>query len=107
MGNNSQGRLGVGDKRLDNSSVPRLVESLSKEKIVIIACGKGHSAAISNNGDVYMWGMGGFGALGNGDIETKYEPRRIDYFYGNRIQIVNASCGDKHSVFIDGSFNLN
>lgn len=47
MGNNINGRLGLGDKSLSHSSVPCLVESLVDYTISKVTCGWTHTAAIS------------------------------------------------------------
>ncbi len=65
MGNNSDGKLGVGQPHLKNSNVPCLVENLSG--IVKVACGGSHTLAVHENGQVYSWGQGYNGALGLND----------------------------------------
>ena len=52
-GNGGLGRLGHGD--LNNRNVPTKVQNLSKEKIVKVACGKYHSAALSSTGKLFTW----------------------------------------------------
>jgi alpha-tubulin suppressor-like RCC1 family protein len=54
MGNNSDGRLGIGDKSLKSSNVPCLVEGL--DNIVSVKCGMAHTLALKNDGSVYSWG---------------------------------------------------
>jgi len=63
MGSNNEGRLGINDKSLKQSSTPCLVESLSGSKAVVISCGWGHSAAVLENGELYTWGIDEHGAL--------------------------------------------
>jgi len=47
MGNNLNGRLGIGEKAGTHSSVPCLIENLQSYTIIKISCGWTHSAAIS------------------------------------------------------------
>jgi alpha-tubulin suppressor-like RCC1 family protein len=54
MGSNSEGKLGVGDKLIKNSSVPCLVEGI--DKISIVRCGLAHTIALKGDGNVYSWG---------------------------------------------------
>jgi len=42
-----------------------------------VSCGSGHSAAVMENGEVYTWGDGRYGALGNGSLENRYCPTRV------------------------------
>ncbi|KAJ7519002.1 hypothetical protein O6H91_20G018700 [Diphasiastrum complanatum] len=53
---------------------PRLVEDLESEKLVHIAAGGAHSAAVSESGDVYTWGRDeGEGRLGHGNEDLMNE----------------------------------
>ena len=65
MGNNQDGKLGVGQMHMRSSNVPCLVENLSG--IVKVACGSSHTLAISEHGQAYSWGLGFSGALGIGE----------------------------------------
>lgn len=47
MGNNLNGRLGLGDKSLTHSAVPCLVEGLLQHYVTKISCGLAHTAAIT------------------------------------------------------------
>jgi len=104
MGSNFHGRLGLGDQTLTHSSVPCLVESLLNERIMNVSCGTSHTIAITDIGDAFSWGLGEFGALGNNDTFTRYVPSKIDYFAKNKIPIVGAACGSRHSIFMTRIF---
>ncbi|CAD1473829.1 unnamed protein product, partial [Heterotrigona itama] len=43
-------------------------------KVVKIFCGMSHLAALTNMGDLYMWGCNKFGSLGLGDLKDQYFP---------------------------------
>lgn len=103
MGNNLNGRLGLGDQSLTHSSVPCLVESLLNERISKIACGVNNTIAITETGIVYTWGLGDFGVLGTGNSSTQYSPTMLEYFRNNNIQIESASCGNKHAGFVSSN----
>lgn len=53
-GHGGHGQLG--HPTLQNHRVPLAIKALSDERIVHIACGGSTSAAISEKGDLYMWG---------------------------------------------------
>jgi alpha-tubulin suppressor-like RCC1 family protein len=92
MGSNSDGRLGINDKTLAYSSYPLLVEALMGTKISQISCGGSHSAAVSNEGEIYTWGKGPM--LGHGDVVTRWAPEKLEMEF---TYVVQASCGETHS----------
>lgn len=103
MGNNSDGRLGIVEKENRKIvNVPVLVERLLDHKIIKISCGSGHTAALSDAGEVFSWGLNQFGALGLGRIvdHSLSAPSRIPYFVENGIRIVDVSCGSRHTGFV-------
>ncbi|KAJ1290816.1 hypothetical protein BS78_02G272100 [Paspalum vaginatum] len=53
-GHGGHGQLG--HPTLQNHRIPLAIKALSEERIVYIACGGSTSAAISDKGDLYMWG---------------------------------------------------
>ena len=80
-GGNSFGQLGLGTKK--STCVLQKVEAIEHIRIRGILCA-GHSAAISDTGDVYVWGTGVFGA----------------YVLPHKV------CGGAREVSIGGSFTL-
>ncbi len=70
FGSNNEGQLGVGDNDLKASDNPLLVESLSMFQAIGLACGAYHSAAITEKGELYAWGLAEKGALGYGGHES-------------------------------------
>ena len=55
-GEGDDGKLGHGDRIYYDR--PKLIEALKPHKIVDIACGGHHSAAITNKGQLFTWGKG-------------------------------------------------
>ena len=51
---------------LRSCTIPTLVTTLAGEKIVNIAAGSMHSAAVTDDGVLYTWGKGSYGRLGHG-----------------------------------------
>jgi|LakMenE01Jun11ns_1017448.scaffolds.fasta_scaffold7804865_1 alpha-tubulin suppressor-like RCC1 family protein len=56
MGNNAYGKLGIDadPEKLMFSSVPNLIEGI--KGVIKVACGKNHTLALTDWGDVYSWG---------------------------------------------------
>ena len=62
-GNNSYGKLGIPvDKKVTQYSSPRYIMS----GVEYVDLGYDHSACITENGELYMWGKNSFGQLGIG-----------------------------------------
>lgn len=40
-----------------------------------------HLAALTNTGDLYMWGCNKFGSLGLGDLKDQYFPLKVKKLY--------------------------
>lgn len=53
-GHGGQGQLGHGS--VHNQKIPAVVEALAHEHIIYISCGGSSSAAVTDNGKLYMWG---------------------------------------------------
>lgn len=97
MGSNTDGRLGIGSRSIKQSPSPCLVEDLANTKALKISCGWGHTAAIVESGEVYAWGVGEFGALGNGSLENKWLPTAMSISRGGAFDI---SCGCRHTGIV-------
>jgi alpha-tubulin suppressor-like RCC1 family protein len=93
-GKGAHGRLGHGSE--DNEVLPRRVESLRKSNIVSIAAGYDHSAAVSADGRVWMWGHGEWYQLGTGNKKNMLEPTLIEI----DASVKQVSCGGSH-LFCD------
>merc|ERR1712154_499627 len=96
-GDGSYGEIGHGAFKASQS--PRLV--LLNKNIASIACGRYHSAAISNNGSLYSWGCGDNGQLGrpqniNQDkMKANSIPKLVLSLLGNVVGEI--SCGEHHT----------
>ncbi|KAK4368002.1 hypothetical protein RND71_011794 [Anisodus tanguticus] len=94
-GNNEYGQLGTGDTQ--PRSQPIAVQGLSGLTLVDTAAGGWHSAALTDDGEVYGWGRGEHGRLGFGDDKSsKMVPQKVQLLAGENI--VQVSCGGTHSV---------
>lgn len=103
-GDNSSGQLGTGD--FDSSLIPRAVNwssvALSSgEKMVELSLGKEHSCALSNQGRIYCWGSGYYGALGIGGTASSGFPRRVD----SNKKFIALAAGGYHTCARDEELN--
>mmetsp|Transcript_34143 Transcript_34143/g.59619 ORF Transcript_34143/g.59619 Transcript_34143/m.59619 type:complete len:940 (-) Transcript_34143:107-2926(-) len=98
MGSNADGRLGIGDHSVRQSASPCLVEALVNYRAVSVNCGWGHTAAVLEDGSVYTWGIGEFGALGLNSLDSQWSPARITMPRDTRV--IQVSCGSRHSAMI-------
>lgn len=118
MGSNSEGRLGIGNTTIRQSSSPCLVEDLIRFNCVQISCGWGHTVAVmgesipipiinsylflADNGEAYSWGVGEYGALGIGTTDSEWSPAKISLEGKPSARIVKVSCGSRHTGIISG-----
>lgn len=67
------GQLGLGDKR--PAVVPTQVEhgGLEDECVLSVSCGSRHTLAVTEDGEVFSWGLGHFGALGRSFTPFEYD----------------------------------
>lgn len=96
MGGNSLGQLGVG-AHISQSLHPVLVETLMDKNLELIAVGQYHNAVVAN-GQLFMWGWGVYGQLGNGGIEDVQVPTALPFFYGRKIKQI--ALGHVHSLVL-------
>lgn len=54
FGQGSLGQLGLGEE--DDQTKPKLVTELRNTKVVKLACGARHSAALTDTGVLFTWG---------------------------------------------------
>jgi alpha-tubulin suppressor-like RCC1 family protein len=64
FGSNTCGQLGHGDRQ--PQPLPKQVDALAGLRVVAVAAGEHHSAAVTDGGQVFTWGRAEGGALGHG-----------------------------------------
>ena len=106
MGSNSDGRLGIGDRSIKMLSAPCLVEDLSWGKATELSCGWGHTAIVLDNGEIFTWGVGTYGALGIPKLETQWRPVKVEFKDEAGVMIKQVSCGTRHTGMIDSKGRL-
>jgi alpha-tubulin suppressor-like RCC1 family protein len=63
-----------------------LIHDTKEVKVVQCSAGFGHTAALSENGELFMWGFNVYGQLGSGDKKSRFTPVRIERdILGNHI----------------------
>jgi len=76
-GANAYGQLGTEQmERL--SAVFTQVHALAGMRVAAVSAGTEHSGAITDSGDVYLWGRGEWGNLGSGDFRSHFCPVRVE-----------------------------
>ncbi|EFN82875.1 RCC1-like G exchanging factor-like protein [Harpegnathos saltator] len=63
-------------------------------KVTNINCGINQLAALTNSGDLFMWGVNKFGCLGLGHIKDQFFPLRVSV----GAQVKKVACGIDHTV---------
>jgi alpha-tubulin suppressor-like RCC1 family protein len=93
-GQGRHGELGNGSTGL--SGTPRLVKALSSKRVVSIAAGGRHCAAVTFAGELYTWGDGRMGQLGHGDTQPRHAPSPVVPLRGRHL--ASVACGLEHTV---------
>jgi len=75
-GDNTYGQLGVGD--LEQRLEPTRVEGFDGDAVVLVSCGRFHTAAITEAGRLFTWGRGDHGRLGHGDRGLRAHPSEVN-----------------------------
>ncbi|KAI6203589.1 Protein kinase domain-containing protein [Aphelenchoides besseyi] len=92
--------IGV-ENAVDDALQPRLVDALLRENISDIACGDEHIIAVTESGQVYVWGCGADGRLGTGDTDDVTIPLKLDI--PTKQLISNVKAGPDCSALITSS----
>lgn len=94
------GKMGaLGHSSQDNYMQPRKIEGL--KNIVRVDCGSDHTLALDSNGKLYAFGENTYGQLGlNSDSLKETSPKKI-LTSTSQGKIVDFSCGDEHSAYVD------
>lgn len=101
-GANSNFELGRGDKRSDWR--PQPIPSLKDVRIVQIASGGYHSLALTDNGKVLSWGLGGHGQLGHHSIQNQRVPLVIEALAQENVVFI--ACGGSSSAAVTDTGKL-
>ncbi|ESZ92298.1 hypothetical protein SBOR_7338 [Sclerotinia borealis F-4128] len=97
FGTGNKGELGLGEF-LFRSSKPQMIENFPPAglKVVDLATSVSHAVVVLSNGDVYGWGSGRKGQLGQPE-GIIYSPRKIE---GLEFKAVRAICGREFTCIL-------
>eukprot|EP00831_Metopus_contortus_P085511 TRINITY_DN995_c0_g1_i6.p1 TRINITY_DN995_c0_g1~~TRINITY_DN995_c0_g1_i6.p1 ORF type:complete len:171 (-),score=44.80 TRINITY_DN995_c0_g1_i6:34-501(-) len=96
------GQLGHSAKA--NLSAPKKIEKFN-EKASKICCGGGHTAILTTNNELYLFGRGRDGQLGKGDMlesvaSSHLVPTKVEYFGKEKMKVVDVALGTNHTLSI-------
>uniref|UniRef100_A0AAV1T328 RCC1-like domain-containing protein n=1 Tax=Peronospora matthiolae TaxID=2874970 RepID=A0AAV1T328_9STRA len=105
-GRGDSGQLGIGSAWLNDAdddglmgvSRPHLLDGFNREKVTQVTCGAFYSAALTEQGHVYIWGKEDYGMLGIGQTSDQQTPKRVEFF--DNIPALQVSCGGWHTVVV-------
>jgi len=94
-GCNLAGQLGHGED-FGTEPLKKFIEidSLSDERVVLIACGGAHAAAVCADGTLYTWGKNHHGQLGLGHVSSEANPTKVLAFEES---VAWVACGGSHT----------
>lgn len=98
LGRKEYGRLGLGED-CEDAMEPKQID-VAKSKVIWVSCGAATSFAVTEQGLLYGWGMGGGGQLGTGQEDDCFEPTLIvgKHIVGRKV--FRVSGGGQHTVII-------
>ena len=77
FGLNATGQIGDGENHPQPCPTPTLVRLPASSVVTWVACGEEYSAAVTSEGQLFMWGFGGLGQLGLGNTGSMRVPRQV------------------------------
>ncbi|KAK2888184.1 probable E3 ubiquitin-protein ligase HERC1 isoform X2 [Channa argus] len=94
-GDGEYGKLGHGNNA--TQKYPKIIQGpLSGKVVVCVSAGYRHSAAVTNDGELYTWGEGDFGRLGHSDSQSRNIPTLVKDISG----VGQVSCGSSHTIAV-------
>ncbi|XP_058787771.1 PH, RCC1 and FYVE domains-containing protein 1-like [Vicia villosa] len=94
----------VNERFVQNSNyslVPKLLESTAMLDVQNVALGGNHAAIVTKQGEVFCWGQGKWGRLGQRiDMDTS-SPKIVDSL--SDIRVKNVACGEYHTCALTDS----
>eukprot|EP00658_Telonema_sp_P-2_P066298 TRINITY_DN5534_c0_g2_i2.p1 TRINITY_DN5534_c0_g2~~TRINITY_DN5534_c0_g2_i2.p1 ORF type:complete len:869 (+),score=277.49 TRINITY_DN5534_c0_g2_i2:62-2608(+) len=96
-GDSKSFRLGHGHDRTELR--PRRVAALKDEFVVQVAMGDGHTAAVTDAGAVWCWGLASQGRCGSAGDSACKTPQQVAGVSG----VVQIGCGAGHTLALQGN----
>lgn len=93
---------------MNNLEIPTEVKALTGIRIIKISAGGWHSCAISEYGDLYVWGWNDMGQLGvkegSQNVQSFGLPTLVDIYDDdgrkNQLNILDVACGNRHTAIL-------
>ncbi|KAA8531150.1 hypothetical protein F0562_005936 [Nyssa sinensis] len=101
-GRNQNGQLGLGTT--EDSLVPQQIAAFQGVSVKMVAAGAEHTAAVTEDGELYGWGWGRYGNLGLGDRNDRFVPQKVSNVDGEKMVMV--ACGWRHTISVSSSGGL-
>ncbi|XP_034457870.1 probable E3 ubiquitin-protein ligase HERC1 isoform X1 [Hippoglossus hippoglossus] len=94
-GDGEYGKLGHGNSA--TQKYPKIIQGPLFGKVVVcVSAGYRHSAAVTNDGELYTWGEGDFGRLGHSDSQSRNMPTLVKDISG----VGQVACGSSHTIAV-------
>ncbi|MCO5546772.1 hypothetical protein L7F22_000208 [Adiantum nelumboides] len=77
--------------RVPKRLASNLFDDVGDARIVEVACGLQHTAAVASDGSLFTWGSNEFGQLGDGTEDDRTEPRRVEAL--ENVLVKSVACG--------------
>ncbi|XP_078172079.1 regulator of chromosome condensation (RCC1) family protein [Carex rostrata] len=101
-GRNQNGQLGLGTT--EDSLLPQKIQAFEGICVKMVAAGAEHTAAVTEDGELYGWGWGRYGNLGLGDRNDRLTPEKVTSTEGVKMLLV--ACGWRHTITVSTSGSL-
>ncbi|KAF9663628.1 hypothetical protein SADUNF_Sadunf17G0071200 [Salix dunnii] len=101
-GRNQNGQLGLGTT--EDSLVPQKIQAFQGVSIKLVAAGAEHTAAVTDDGELYGCGWGRYGNLELGDRNDRLVPEKVSLVNGDKVIMV--ACGWRHTISVSSSVQL-
>eukprot|EP00882_Tetradesmus_deserticola_P032053 GHRQ01036268.1.p1 GENE.GHRQ01036268.1~~GHRQ01036268.1.p1 ORF type:complete len:372 (+),score=128.07 GHRQ01036268.1:366-1481(+) len=100
FGRNQNGQLGHGNT--NDLLSPQQVLGLQGKVVTSVAGGAEHSVIATDKGEVYAWGWGRYGNLGDGDRQDRHAPAAVDStsIDSSGSRVTHVACGWRHSAAV-------
>ena len=102
VGSGIHGQLGHGDAQ-PRCWPSRLNTTFGDKRLVLLASGSNHMAAVTDDGSLWTWGEGRSGQLGHGDWARKLTPLRVESGQIGFAKAAMVACGSFHTVALAAS----
>ncbi|KAL4461583.1 hypothetical protein ABPG74_016207 [Tetrahymena malaccensis] len=96
-GRNNEGQLGIDTKQAQCLFSPQQIQF--DKKIINVFSGSNHSFFITKQNELFSFGSGLYGQLGQGKCENSIIPNKVLYHEKDQ-KIIKIACGETHSLLL-------